>query len=183
MKWAKWATLRQGTDHECNSFEQPHHSVVSNDHEYLNIKLYKIGSKNCSQCKFKTVQYSRMHHIWWNSFLCEILYGTMADNSTHFHAQKLEYRQPNKIMAYLTFHMWLVSVCNIHNNIWMVQTKTSHLGKVSYSIILLGWRYSVYIQAMNVELYAFGHLLNDMPFFLHSSSHVYILINLWMLFL
>ncbi len=52
------------------------------------------------------------------------------------------YRQPNKIMAYLTFHKWLVSVCNIHNNIWMEQTKTSHLGKVSYAIILLGWRYA-----------------------------------------
>ncbi len=50
------------------------------------------------------------------------------------------YRQPNKIMAYLTFHQWLVSVCNIHNDIWMVQTKTSHLGKVSYTVILLGWR-------------------------------------------
>ncbi len=46
-------------------------------------------------------------------------------------------------MAYLTFK-WLVSVCNIQNDIWMVQTKTSHLGKgkVSYAIILLGWRYS-----------------------------------------
>ncbi len=51
------------------------------------------------------------------------------------------YRQPNKIMAYLTFHKWLVSVCNMHNYIWMVQSKTSHLGKVSYAIILLGWRY------------------------------------------
>ncbi len=44
-------------------------------------------------------------------------------------------------MAYLTFHKWLVLVFNIHNDIWMVQTKTSHLGKVSYVIILLGWRY------------------------------------------
>ncbi len=44
-------------------------------------------------------------------------------------------------MAYLTFHKWLVSVCNSHNDIWMVQTKTSHLGKVSSAVILLGWRY------------------------------------------
>ncbi len=36
------------------------------------------------------------------------------------------YRQRNKIMAYLTFHKWLVSVCNIHNDIWILQTKTSH---------------------------------------------------------
>ena len=43
------------------------------------------------------------------------------------------------IMAYLTFPKWLVSVCNIHNDIWMIQTKTSHLGKVSYAIILLDW--------------------------------------------
>ncbi len=27
----------------------------------------------------------------------------------------------------------------------MVQTKTCHLGKVSYAIILLGWRYTSYI--------------------------------------
>ena len=26
------------------------------------------------------------------------------------------YHQPNKLMAYLTFHKWLVSGCNIHNN-------------------------------------------------------------------
>ena len=36
---------------------------------------------------------------------------------------------------------YLVSFCNIHNDI-MVQTKTSHLGKVRYAIILLGWRYA-----------------------------------------
>ncbi len=56
----------------------------------------------------------------------------------------LAYCQPNKIMAYLTFHKWLVSVCNIHNDIWMVQTKTSHVGEVSYAIILLGWRYTAF---------------------------------------
>ncbi len=52
------------------------------------------------------------------------------------------YHQPNKIMAYLTFHKWLVLICNIHNDMWMLQTKTSHLGKVSYAIILLVWRYN-----------------------------------------
>ena len=51
------------------------------------------------------------------------------------------YLQPNKIMAYLTFHKWLVLVCNIHNDTSMAQTKTSHKGKVSYAIILLGWQY------------------------------------------
>ncbi len=44
-------------------------------------------------------------------------------------------------MEYLTFHKWLVLVCNIHYDILMVQTKTSHLGKESYAIILLGWQY------------------------------------------
>ncbi len=48
-------------------------------------------------------------------------------------------------MAYLTFPKWLVLVCNIHNDIWMLQTKTSHLGKVRYAIILLGWRYATFI--------------------------------------
>ncbi len=47
----------------------------------------------------------------------------------------ITYRQANKIMAYLTFHKWLGSVCNIYNYIWMVQTKTSHLGKVSYDMV------------------------------------------------
>ena len=42
---------------------------------------------------------------------------------------------------YLTFQKWLVSVCNIHNDIRMEQTKNSRLGKVSYAIILLRWRY------------------------------------------
>ena len=53
-------------------------------------------------------------------------------------------RQPNKIMANLTFHKWLVSVCNIHNDLWMVQTKTTRLGKVSYAIILLGRQYIIW---------------------------------------
>ncbi len=52
----------------------------------------------------------------------------------------LAYHQPNKIMAYLTFHKWLVLVCNIYMSLWMLQTKTSQLWKVSYAIILLGWQ-------------------------------------------
>ncbi len=66
----------------------------------------------------------------------------------------VQYRQPNKIMAYLTFHKWLVSVCNIHNDIWMVQTKTNHLGKVSYAIILFGWWYgpvSRFIRTLSID--------------------------------
>ncbi len=69
-------------------------------------------------------------------------------------------------MAYLTFHKWLVSVCNIHNAILMVKTKTRHLGKVSYAIILLGWRYFnkgfvIYGIAHSYEapLCAYGNLL------------------------
>ncbi len=71
-------------------------------------------------------------------------------------------------MAYLTFHKWLVSVCNSHNDIWMVQTKTSHWWKVRFSdtllfyqaIILLGWRY--------VEYYTW-----------HNMPIIYILYNVW----
>ncbi len=59
-------------------------------------------------------------------------------------------------MAYLTFHKWLVSVCNIHNNIWMVHAKTSHLGKVSYAIILSGWHTisweQVYLQNQDINI-------------------------------
>ena len=50
--------------------------------------------------------------------------------------QEIQYRQPNKIMAYLTFHKWLVLVCNIHNDIWILQIKAGHLWKVSYAIRL-----------------------------------------------
>ncbi len=47
-------------------------------------------------------------------------------------------------MVYLTFHKWLVSVCTIHIHmlLWMLQTETSHLWKVRYAIILLGWWYA-----------------------------------------
>ena len=55
--------------------------------------------------------------------------------------QYVEYRQPNKIIEYLIFHKWLLLVCNIHTSLCMLQTKTSHLWKVTYAIILLGWRY------------------------------------------
>ncbi len=78
-----------------------------------------------------------IEHAWWHAKL-DTGYSIKVWSSSQEHHG---YHQPNKIMAYLTFHKWLVSVCNIHNNIWMVQTKTSHLGKVSYAIILLGWRY------------------------------------------
>ncbi len=50
---------------------------------------------------------------------------------------KAKNHQSDKIMAYLTFHKWLVLVYNIQNDIWMLQTKTSHLWKMSYAIILL----------------------------------------------
>ncbi len=72
----------------------------------------------------------------------------------------IQNRQPNKIMAYLTFHKWLVSVCNIHNDIWMEQTKTSHLGKVSYAI-LLGWRNIRFLDTYrNLDQYWLLILLN-----------------------
>ncbi len=31
--------------------------------------------------------------------------------------------------------------CTIHMSSWMLQTKTSHLWKARYAIILIGWRY------------------------------------------
>ena len=49
-------------------------------------------------------------------------------------------RQSNKIIALLTFPKWLVLVCAIHISLCMLQTETSHLWKVRYAIILLGWR-------------------------------------------
>ncbi len=39
------------------------------------------------------------------------------------------YRQPNKTMAYLTFHKWLVLVCNIHNDIWILLNQNQSLMK------------------------------------------------------
>ncbi len=48
------------------------------------------------------------------------------------------YCPPNEIMTHLTFHKWLVSVCNIHNNVWMVLTKPVTWEKwVSYYFIRL----------------------------------------------
>ena len=44
-------------------------------------------------------------------------------------SQELPYRQPNKKMAYLTFHKWLVSVCNIHNDIMNGTNQNQSLGK------------------------------------------------------
>ena len=53
-------------------------------------------------------------------------------------------RQHNKIIAYqLTFHKWFL-VFNMHNGIWMLPTKSSHLWKVRYAIILLGWRLVIF---------------------------------------
>ena len=54
----------------------------------------------------------------------------------------IRYHQPDKIIAQLTFPKWLVLVCTIHMSLWMLQTETSHLWKVSCAIISLGWRYT-----------------------------------------
>ncbi len=51
------------------------------------------------------------------------------------------YCQPNKIRCIsLITSDWFRFVPFIMTY-WMVQTKTSHLGKVSYAIIILGWQY------------------------------------------
>ena len=36
---------------------------------------------------------------------------------------KIPYRQPNKIIAYLTFHKWPVLVCDIHMSFWCYKPK------------------------------------------------------------
>ncbi len=54
----------------------------------------------------------------------------MTNHGIHCHSQYIIiYRQPNKIMAYLTFHKWLVSVCNIHNDIMIGTNQNQSLGK------------------------------------------------------
>ncbi len=95
------------------------HSVICSQ-KYIAILLYISQYFILFQCHFVTMP------LW-------ATYNKLAFYSF------ILYRQPNKIRAYLTFHKWLVSVCNMHNDIWMLQTKTSHLWKVSYAIILLGW--------------------------------------------
>ncbi len=53
-------------------------------------------------------------------------------------------------------------------SLWMLQTKTSHLWKVSYAIILLGWRYfDVHGLWLFCELLseAFCHQKGDPEFF------------------
>ena len=79
-------------------------------------------------------------------YLEKATYGRCYGGGSHMlekSTSKVTYRQPNKIIALLTFQQWLVLVCNIHNDIWMLQTKSSHLWKVRYAIILLGWRYFI----------------------------------------
>ncbi len=74
---------------------------------------------------------------WFNQILYNNVLNFSVIQGIHLKKQLNVYRQPYKIMAYLTFHKWLVSVCNIHNNIWMVQTKTSHLENLSYTFIFI----------------------------------------------
>ncbi len=50
-------------------------------------------------------------------------------NNLHRVFQHKDYRQPNKIMAYLTFRKLLVSVCNIHNDIMDGTSQNQSLGK------------------------------------------------------
>ncbi len=51
----------------------------------------------------------------------------------------------------------------------MVQTKTSHLGKVSYAIILLGWRYEVCGYFMRGN-HTFVEISN---FFVHNANEIF----------
>ncbi len=59
------------------------------------------------------------------------------------------FRQPNKIMAYLTFHKWLVLVCNIHNDIMNGANQNQSLGKSELryyadNLQLLGWQHHLW---------------------------------------
>ncbi len=96
------------------------------------------GRGGCSGVVRKTFKRKKCMHVHCVTFWPQSSTWWMSMASAFL---PFVHRQPNKIMAHLNFHKWLVSVCNIHNDIWMVQTKTSHLGNVSYAIISLGWRH------------------------------------------
>ncbi len=65
--------------------------------------------------------------------ICVVIIFIMVQNpearSIQLICNMITYRQPNKIMAYLTFHKWLVSVCNIHNDITNGTNHNQSLGK------------------------------------------------------
>ncbi len=66
-----------------------------------------------------------------------------------------KYRQPNKIIAKLTFSQvtGFGFVFTIQMSLWLLQTKTSYLWKVRYPIILFGWQY-IYFHELSIILHA-----------------------------
>ncbi len=61
------------------------------------------------------------------------------------------YRQPNKIMAYLTFHKWLVSVCNFHNDIMNGTNQNQSLGKSELRYYFI--RLTIYIHTFTSQIW------------------------------
>ncbi len=75
---------------------------------------------------------------------------------TSVHNQVL-YRQPNKLMAYLTFHKWLVSVCNINNHIMNSTNQNQPLGKSELRYYLIRLTISFLVSLILSFTYLIGH--------------------------
>ncbi len=57
-------------------------------------------------------------------------------------------------MAYLTFHKWLVSVCNIYNDIMNGTNQNQSLGKSELRYYFIRLTIYEYIQTMNLKGYS-----------------------------
>ncbi len=64
----------------------------------------------------------------------------------HVQCRQYTYRQPlkNNSVSHFPQVTWFWFV-TFNKSFWMLQTKTSHLWKVTYAIILLGWRYAAHL--------------------------------------
>ncbi len=84
-----------------------------------------------SKVMFQCCNLVYSHYVWRYSNVssfCEWTYVVFLFLMV-CHRYHNSYRQPNKIMVYLTFHKWLVSVCNIHNDIMNGTNQNQSFGK------------------------------------------------------
>ncbi len=96
-------------------------------HLSLELEVNKMEIKCTAITEFHPQWYSTL----WESNLDYIISTKVlrANLLLLFQNTKYVYYQPNKIMAYLTIHKWLVSVCDIHNDIMNGTNQNQSLGK------------------------------------------------------
>ncbi len=111
--------------------------------ESINIRPFQTHHQSICRVEMLISAYQDRLYHWVSHLKRWLTHRRCFENANPSQMLPVTIRQPNKIIAYLTFHKWLVLVCNIHMSLWMLQTKTSHLWIVSYAIILLGWQIAI----------------------------------------